>query len=518
MLFNSFVFIFAFLPATLALYFLGRHYLGLRYANGILVICSLFFYAWWSPPYLLLIVFSIVGNFLLSRLLFRTFGRLQKWILGIGIGANLALLGYFKYTAFLVDNLTSLLYLGWPVPQIVLPIGISFYTFQQIAFLVDVGGRHRETRDFINYALFISFFPQLIAGPIVFHNEMMPQFAQPKSYARRRLLFAVGLTLFVIGLSKKVLIADSVALFSTPVFDAALVGTPPSLIESWGGVLAYTFQIYFDFSGYSDMAAGLALLFGIRLPINFFSPYKSASIIEFWRRWHITLSRFLRDFVYIPLGGNRVGETRRIINILVTMLLGGIWHGAAWTFAIWGALHGIFICINHIWRKLPWHKSAKSGSALTRFLSRTLTFILVVIAWAFFRAETTDSALLIVTGMFGGHGIGLPAGLANLFEAANAPCSAFRICGVMTPNDIVNWEFGLPLLAALLAVVWLAPNSYELLGGYRPMLLILDNRVERTTWSFKLRLNWKYGILIGLLFGICTIIMTGESEFLYFQF
>ncbi len=518
MLFNSHVFIFGFLPVTLLLFRLGQRYVGLRYANGILGVCSLFFYGWWDPRYILLIVGSIVGNFWFSHLIAGATGTRQKWLLGLGASANLAVLGYFKYTAFLLTNVNAVFGAGLSVPEIILPIGISFYTFQQIAFLVDTAFHKEREKNFVDYCLFISFFPQLIAGPIVFHKEMMPQFARPKSNLRRRVLFIGGVTLFVFGLSKKVLIADTIALFSTPVFDAALVGTQVSFLESWGGVLAYTFQIYFDFSGYSDMAAGLALVFGIKLPVNFFSPYKAASIIDFWRRWHITLSRFLRDCVYVPLGGNRHGEPRRIANVFITMVLGGVWHGAAWTFVIWGALHGVYICINHLWRNVAVDMPRLTSHAAWKYFSRGLTFLLVVIAWAFFRAESVDSALLVLSGMSGGNGFGVPLLLATPLGIEGAECAAFTLCAVAFPNNLASFEYGAPLLAILLVAVWLAPNSYEVLRRYGPMLLVLDNRVEYRYSALTWRPTWTWGILIGVLLGACTVVMTGESEFLYFQF
>jgi D-alanyl-lipoteichoic acid acyltransferase DltB (MBOAT superfamily) len=518
MLFNTHLFIFAFLPLTLVLYLLGRRYMGLRYANGILALCSLFFYGWWDARYILLIVGSIVANFGLSRLIGSASGALQKWLLGLGVIANLAVLGFFKYTGFLLTNVNTVLGTGLSVPEIVLPIGISFYTFQQIAFLIDTAVHEEREKNFIDYCLFISFFPQLIAGPIVFHKEMMPQFARRKSGRRLGLLFAVGVTLFVIGLSKKVLIADTAALFSSPVFDATLAGTRVSFLEAWAGVLAYTFQIYFDFSGYSDMAAGLALMFGIKLPVNFFSPYKAASIIDFWRRWHITLSRFLRDSVYVPLGGNRRGEPLRFANVFTTMVLGGVWHGAAWTFVIWGALHGAFICVNHFWRKLAGGLPGLSSHAAWNVFCRSLTFVLVVIAWAFFRAESIDSAVSVLSSMFGGGGFGLPAILAAPLGVEIGACAPFRLCTAAFPNKLASFEYGGLVLVVLLLAVWFAPNSFEVLRRYRPMLLVLDNRVDYRHSALTWRPTWGWGALTGVLFAACTVVMTGESEFLYFQF
>jgi hypothetical protein len=321
-------------------------------------------------------------------------------------------------------------------------------------------------------------------------------------------------------LAKKVLVADTAALFSTPVFDAALNGRTPSFLEAWGGALAYTFQIYFDFSGYSEMAAGLALMFGVRIPVNFFSPYKATSVIDFWRRWHITLSRFLRDHLYMPLGGNRRGEPRRFVNIFLTMFLGGLWHGAAWTFVIWGALHGVLICINHLWHKIAHVHFGWSwlSSTYWRIGSLVATFLVVVVAWTFFRAESVGSALLILSSMFGANGIGIVPPLKPVVGEGHNPCSAFQLCDAAFPNNLATWEFGWPLLILLLLVVWFMPNSYEMLRRYRPMLLILDQRVENSDKRGVWRPGWLWAILTGIIFAACVVVMTGESEFLYFQF
>ncbi|MFQ5488405.1 MAG: MBOAT family O-acyltransferase, partial [Gammaproteobacteria bacterium] len=338
MLFHSYGFIFLFLPLTLLGFFLLGRYGLLRWALAWLVLASLTFYGWWNVEYLFLLLASIVVNYLLGRALApsqRTTAS-ARVLLAIGIGLNLALLAYFKYAAFIVGNFNQLLGSDYRVHEIVLPLAISFFTFQQIAYLVDAYYGRAQEYSFLNYSLFVSFFPQLIAGPIVHHREMMPQFEGRRIFRFSYEDMDVGLLIFCIGLFKKVLLADGMAQFSEPVFAAAAGGLELSFFEAWGGALAYTLQIYFDFSAYSDMAIGLAWMFGIRLPLNFASPYKAINIIEFWRRWHMTLSRFLRDYLYIPLGGNRKGRERRHLNIMATMLLGGLWHGAAWTFVVWG--------------------------------------------------------------------------------------------------------------------------------------------------------------------------------------
>ncbi len=347
MLFNSLVFVLGFLPAVV----IGFALLARRGTPGqamlFLVGASLLFYAAWNPPYLFLLVGSVAFNYGLGQ---RLRARPSRWVLGFGIAANLGAIGYFKYANFFLDNVNALTGGGLEIGTIVLPLAISFFTFQQIAYLIEAHRGDIAEHDFLSYALFVTFFPQLIAGPIVRFNEVVPQFAAERFGRLGSRDLALGATLFVIGLGKKVLLADSLARAASPVFQAAELGLPVAPVEAWTAALAYSFQLYFDFSGYSDMAIGLACLFGIRLPWNFASPYKATSVIEFWRRWHMTLSRFLRDYLYIPLGGNRKGPARRTVNLMIVMLLGGLWHGAGWSFVIWGGLHGLYLCVNSAWR------------------------------------------------------------------------------------------------------------------------------------------------------------------------
>src|SRR5262249_40838271 len=340
MLFNSYPFILGFLPLTLLL-FHGLRGAGLaRSSIGLLSLMSLLFYGWWNPIYLLLIVPLMLVNFVLAaRIVPRDTQRPRgaKPLLVLGIALNLGVLGYFKYANFFVDNLNAVTGLDLVLGKVILPIGISFFTFQKIAFLVDSYRGRVDRLNFVDYVLFVTFFPQLIAGPIVHHSEVMRQFRDPAPVSMPTV--ALGVTIFTIGLAKKVLLADTPAPSACPVFAGAPAGARPAVLAAWGSALAYPAQLYFDFSGSSDMAIGGGLLFGIRLPINFASPYKAVSIIDFWHRWHITLSRFLRDYLYVPLGGNRKGRSRRYVNLLITMLLGGFWHGAGWTFVVWGSLH-----------------------------------------------------------------------------------------------------------------------------------------------------------------------------------
>ena len=343
MLFSSFIFILLFLPATLLGWHIASRVAGGRFVLGVLVVASLFFYGWWNPAYLALLLVSITGNYVLGLMLHQD--QQSRIHLAAGITFNLGLLGYFKYAEFFSIGGTE--YGSWRLEDVALPLAISFFTFQQIAYLVDVYRGESAERDPLRYVLFVSFFPQLIAGPIVHHKEMLPQFLGMGRTGVTSRNLAIGGSIFLLGLGKKVLIADSLGGFADPMFNAVTAGVDPTLFEAWGVTLAYTFQIYFDFSGYSDMAIGLGAMFGLRLPINFNSPYKATSIIDFWRRWHMTLSRFLRDYLYIPLGGSRRNVPGRYVNLMIVMLLGGLWHGAGWTFILWGGVHGIYLVINH---------------------------------------------------------------------------------------------------------------------------------------------------------------------------
>ena len=353
MLFNSAIFIFAFLPITLVVYWALNALRLDRAAIAWLVVASAVFYGWFSVRYLAMLAVLIVFNYVMGVLLARDFhsGRRRPAVLAFGIAVNLAVLGYFKYTNFFIDNTNALFGTDFVLRQIILPIGISFFTFQKIAYLVDAYRGETKEYDFLDFSLFVMYFPQLIAGPIVHHEEMIPQFAGSTSRRLNAQDLAAGLVLFTMGLIKKAVFADTLVGLADPIFGAAQGRHIPSLYDAWSGVFAFTLQIYFDFSGYTDMALGLALMMSIRLPLNFDSPYQAASIIDFWRRWHMTLSRFLRDYLYIPLGGNRRGERRRFVNLMLTMLIGGLWHGAAWTFVAWGGLHGAYLIVNHAWQR-----------------------------------------------------------------------------------------------------------------------------------------------------------------------
>ncbi len=508
MLFNSYVFIFAFLPVAL----LGFFVLGARGRHGGAVAwlgaASLFFYGWWNPPSVLLLLASIGANWFLGRILAGSEdGRRRDLLLAAGVVANLGVLGYYKYAGFLIATAGELSGLDFIIADTALPLAISFFTFQQIAFLVD-SHRERIRYDWQTYLLFVSFFPQLIAGPIVHHSEVLPQFRAPETFRFSRVAFAMGATTFFVGLFKKAVLADQVARYATPVFIAAAKGAKLTLIDSWQGALAYTFQIYFDFSGYSDMALGLALLFGVRLPFNFDSPYQAANIIDFWRRWHITLSRFLRDYLYIPLGGNRNGRIRRYGNLMATMLLGGLWHGAGWTFVIWGGLHGLYLVINHAWRAVV---PARGGRPV-RLAYRGVTFFAVVIAWVFFRAESFDAAVHMLKAMAGWNGLVVPLSLAGPLDLVQPLREMGVRVGTLT---LVREARVFALLPLLFLITQLLPNTQTWMRLREPGEAAPREAAPRVP-AWRPSVGW--ALALSVLVAAALIAVNGTSEFLYFQF
>ena len=523
MLFNSFEFLLGFLPITFALFYLLGS-LSRKIAAAWLAVASFFFYGWWDPRYVLLLAASILVNFTfglaLARLVAAGSVRARGQLLFGAVAANILLLGYFKYAGFILVNIDALTGARFVIEGIVLPLGISFFTFTQIAFLVDTSRGYVREFNFVHYVLFVTYFPHLIAGPVLHHKEMMPQFEQASTYRLKAEDVAVGLTAFTIGLFKKVVLADGVAAYATPVFSAAESGIPLTLFEAWCGVLAYSFQIYFDFSGYSDMAVGLSRLFGVRLPINFYSPYQASNVTEFWRRWHMTLSRFLRDYLYVGLGGNRKGAKRRYINLMVTMLLGGLWHGASWAFVIWGGLHGLYLVVHHGWQ--AWR--AKRGHAPGQLQGWRnvgaigLTFVAVTVAWVFFRAQTTSGAFEILLSMFGFRGVSLPSGLAAV--AAWVPFPGLHFDGMFN-HGLAQWSDGMLWLAALAAIVWLTPNTQQILDRFEPSLDSQAVRFGGLHWRwYQWQPRWIHAVYIAVL-GLTAaafMLIGTNSEFLYFQF
>lgn len=514
MLFNSYSFLLAFLPITLLGFFLlGR--LGKEAGATWLAAASLFFYAWWDHRYLALLLASICANYLAGSYIARRPGTAAgKQMLTTAVVINLALLGYYKYADFFLSSANGFLGTQWPTLGIILPIGISFFTFTQIAFLADAyAGKVTEYR-FTYYLLFVNYFPHLIAGPVLHHKEMMPQFDEARNYRPNTANFAIGITIFAIGLAKKVLIADSLAGYATPAFDPR--GDAPSLFIAWGGALAYTFQLYFDFSGYSDMAIGLSRLFGVRLPLNFNSPYKSRNITEFWRRWHMTLSRFLRDYLYIPLGGNRHGGLRRHINLLITMILGGLWHGAGWNFVIWGALHGTFLVANHAWQDACRRLHFQLPPGIGRIVSIGITFLCVVFAWVYFRAPDLATANRLVLGMLGSWGAVLPEPVLSRLGPLKSLLESMGV-GSYLGGGTIFVETWLWVFAGML-IAFMAPNTQEIMARFEPALAEEREPHQKSVTRLAWQPQRRHALAIGLLLAVGMLALSRPTEFLYFQF
>jgi len=497
LLFTSGEFLFVFLPVTLLVFFAAARFLGKGAAAAWLTLASLAFYGYWRIEHTVLLLASIAFNYCFGEWILRARHRADgsaRTLLAVAVAANLAALAYFKYADFFLRTAADLSGANVPLLGVVLPLGISFFTFTQIAYLVDVHAGKVIERNPLHYALFVTYFPHLIAGPVLHHAEMMPQFRLAEIYRPQLRKFAVGLSFLFVGLAKKVLIADTVAPIANTVFGAG-PDVALSASAAWLGVTAYTLQIYFDFSGYSDMAVGLSLLFGVRLPYNFNSPYKAWNITEFWRRWHMTLSRFLRDYLYVPLGGNRRGRARRYVNLMLTMLLGGLWHGASWTFVVWGGLHGAYLVVNHGWQflreKLGWGPVAGVGGWLARGAGVALTLLCVMVGWVYFRAPDIASANGILESMFG-IADGLPlSSLAGYSQGA------------------LLWIVGFSLIALF------SRNSQELIDGH--LTRWLDRRAPGAYYGELLAV--KVGALcVGVVLMAIAAASRTVAEFIYFNF
>jgi alginate O-acetyltransferase complex protein AlgI len=485
MLFNSYIFIFLFLPITFAVYFALNRKKQILVAKAWFVLASLFFYGYWNPIYVPLILGSILFNYAVSSTLNLRRHHLppSSWMLVVGITGNLALLSYFKYMNFFITNINAVSSLNLELLHITLPLGISFFTFTQIAYLVDTARGAAHEYSLLNYALFVSFFPYLLAGPITHHKEMMPQFETLRNKILNHKHIAQGLTLFSMGLFKKVIIADRLAGWANAGFDHA---SGLTLIGAWITSLSYTLQLYYDFSGYTDMALGAALLFNIKLPVNFNSPYKSLNIQEFWRRWHMTLGRFFRDYIYFPLGGSRVPEPQIILNILVTFFLVGLWHGAGWTFIIWGLLHGFALGVFRLWHKTPFR--------LPRLVSWIITFNFVNAAWVFFRAQSFSEAMNVLKGMVGLTGVILPEKLFHSLAALKSYGFQF---GDILPTvgwDVrTSWYF----IAFLILTVFFK-NSNEMVERLKP--------------------SWRATVALSAISVYAVSNLHKVREFIYFKF
>jgi alginate O-acetyltransferase complex protein AlgI len=496
MLFNSYAFLFAFLPVVLAVVFVLGHFGKPRTATLWLVLASLYFYAYWNVAYVPLLLGSLALNYGVGVGLARLGDdrqHLRRALLAAGIAANLGLLGAFKYTDLAISTANGLTGTAFALRHIVLPLAISFFTFNQIAYLVDVHRRLAREYDVVNYAFFVTFFPHLIAGPIVHHRDIIPQL-DTITYRFRSSDVGLGLTLFAIGLFEKVALADPLAPVAGAVF-----GTAPhaavGAVWAWTGTTAYALQLYFDFAGYSTMAIGLARVVGVAFPANFNSPYRAASIIDFWRRWHMTLSRFLRDYLYIAMGGSRHGHLRRYAALFATMLLGGLWHGAAWNFVFWGGLHGAYLAINHGWEALGKDGAMArfQGHAATRWAGYALTMLAVLVGWVFFRAADLPTAFGLCAQLVGSAGPWAAGSgpIASMLEHAPGPVLVLR-------------------LGALIALATVFPNALELV------------RAASATDRPLLRLRWapdqRWAITVGALAAAAVALCANSSSFLYYQF
>jgi alginate O-acetyltransferase complex protein AlgI len=488
MLFNSYGFVFLFLPIVFIVYFLLNRYRYTLGSKAWLLLASLVFYGWWNPIYTPLMVGSILFNYSIGRFISqrkRNGLSLQaRYALILGIVGNLILLGYFKYTDFFISNLNSTGMATLPLLHIVLPLGISFFTFTQIAYLVDTEKGKVKEYSSINYGLFVTFFPHLLAGPIIHHAEMMPQFDRLRNKVIDYRNVTSGLYLFFVGLFKKVVIADTFAVWANNGYDNL---NDLTMIQAWVTSLSYTLQLYYDFSGYTDMALGSSQMFNIRLPINFNSPYKSLNIQEFWRRWHMTLGRFMRDYVYIPLGGNRVAEGRILLNVMITFFIVGLWHGAGWTFVLWGCMHGAALAVHRLW--------TKSGISMPSWLAWFLTFNFVNVGWVFFRAKTFSDAILVLKGMVG-------LGTVSLAHTVQVKLSHF---GTLASGlDEVFGKIGgngkviLCMFLIFLPLSFLLKNSNEMAAQFRPTAYQLA--------------------FLSLVAFVSVLFLGTYSEFLYFRF
>lgn len=493
MIFSSTAFILVYLPIVFFVYF-GLNKLRLIPAGKLwLVAASIFFYGYWSIDYIPLLLASIFFNFVVGCAISPYAKGLRiratrKTVLALSISANIALLGYFKYANFFIENLNSVIGSSYSLAEIILPLGISFYTFTQIAFLVDSYRGEAKEYDFVNYALFVTFFPHLIAGPILHHREMMGQFKSKWTWAIRHRNIFMGLFIFSVGLFKKVMIADTFAVWADAGFAS---GASHDFFSSWATSLSYTFQLYFDFSGYCDMAIGAALLFNIWLPINFNSPYKSLDIQDFWRRWHMTLSRYLRDYLYIPLGGNRCSSARIYFNLMATFVLGGLWHGASWMFVIWGALHGGALVIHRLWKQL--------GMSMPNPLAWLVTFLFVNVTWVFFRATSLNDAFSILGGMINLSSI-------NGTSSNEVPVSNLAWAGMLSDSLLRILPTGIAANALCYAMIAL---------GF--LIICQRNSFEMMKSQGYLRLKT---IFMALLFttAMYSTIKSTSTVFLYFNF
>jgi len=526
MLFNSVEFLLLYLPIV-ALIFYCLIFLSFsnRIVISFLVCASLFFYGFWNPVYLLLILSSILLNFTFSNLISKYHlisDKFSLFLLVFGIAVNLIILGYFKYVNFFIETLSILNNNSFEALNVILPLAISFFTFQQIAYLVDIYRREAEVVSILDYSLFVCFFPQLIAGPIVHHRDIIWQFHAV--FKKNKMIWqnlSVGIVFITIGLFKKIFLAEKMSFWSDRVFNSLYLGIEPSFIEAWVGTLCFTLQIYFDFSAYSDIAIGLAILFGIKLPLNFYSPYKAISIIDFWKLWHVSLSSFLKNYLYIPLGGNKNGTIRRYLNLLIVMILGGLWHGAGLNFMLWGTLHGFYLMINHFWRTLTLKnlKNSKT-STIKKICYQLLTFLAVSLAWVLFRTVSIEEAFIMYKGLIGLNGIVLPTHYFTLLGDFGGFAQKLGIKSGAVQLYGGGWQ--IIWIFSLLLFVWIMPNTQQIMYQFKPSInfeKFYKKPPKITSW-----IVWNPSLLsalsiAGIMMWLIIELLQGASgEFIYFQF
>jgi len=524
MLFNTYIFILGFLPVTFIGFFVLGHY-SKKAAIIWLTCCSLYYYSSIDLFLLGLICLSISVNYCAGTGLVSSrekYPQYSQYFLAFGLIFNLILLGYFKYANFFIDSLNAALNTGFSLGNIILPIGISFYTFTQIAYLVDLYRDDIKNHSILNYCLFVTIFPHLIAGPIIHHQEIIPQFINNNTFKVQFSNLSAGLVFFFIGLFKKVCLADPLSVYVNQIFDLVNLGAHPTFYEAWIGALSFAFQIYFDFSGYSDMAIGLALMFNIHFPLNFSSPYKSSSVIDFWRTWHMTLSRFLRDYVYIPLGGNRKGMFRRYINLMITMLLGGLWHGAGLTYVCWGGLHGIYLSVNHLWRDI-FKKSLPISGRWNTISTKTgvcVTFIAIVFAWVVFRAKNLHDALALWTAMIQLPPIPVSLStspvIGRIADLLHYPV-ADGLPHVYSDTMVLFHAFWIFVLFVMCMIL---PNTQTIMRYKPPLYDEHRERVphERSFFSVEWKPDYKWFLFLFLIACIALGMMENVNEFIYYQF
>lgn len=509
MLFNSYEFMLVFLPAYLAgAWIIGRFVVGIAGLIVFSIAASLIFYAWWDWRTLPVLLVSIMINYGVALTLR---SRWRALAFSAGIICNLAVLFFFKYAIFVGNDIIGVPGFWFGLQTIILPLGVSFFTFHQISYLADVYTGRTRSGDFARYVLFITFFPHLIAGPIVRYSEVSQQFSARRFQVKCDNL-AVGLTIFAIGLCKKTLLADHFASISNDVFGAASQGEPLSALAAWGGAFAFSFQIYFDFSGYSDMAMGLARMIGVRFPENFRSPYKAASFIDFWRRWHMTLSRFLRDYLYKPLGGNRVGFPRQIVNLILVMFLGGLWHGAGWTFIVWGLIHGVALAFNHalVTAQRKGHMAALGSSLPARVLGWIIVQLTVLVAWIMFRSDSLTTAAHMLQAMLGQDGL----------LAVTAPAAVAALADVEASAAVVTHTHGMLqviLLSVGAMIVLLCPTTVQIMRRYDPAIEGDQPKPHLLTW-LEWRMTPVWAVTTACVFAAGILGLSRVNEFIYFQF